>query len=54
MKNFIQAVARFISGLKRPSKATNTRLLHERRENPASFIIREATAEDIPRWLRCM
>ena len=48
MKNFIHAIARFISGLKRPSKATNTRLLHERGENPSSFIIREATAEDIP------
>ena len=48
MKNFIHAIARFISGLKRPSKTTNARLLRERGENPASFIIREATAEDIP------
>jgi len=46
MKNFIQAIARFISRLNRPSKATNIRLLRERGENPSIFIIREAPAEE--------
>jgi GNAT superfamily N-acetyltransferase len=48
MKNFINTVVRFLNGLKRPSKLTNTRLLRERGETLESFIIREATAEDIP------
>jgi GNAT superfamily N-acetyltransferase len=48
MKNLINAIARFRLGLKRPSKATNTRLLRERGETLSSFIIREATSADIP------
>jgi ribosomal protein S18 acetylase RimI-like enzyme len=48
MKNLIHAIARFINGLKRPSKKDNLRLLHVREETRDSFIIREATAEDIP------
>ncbi len=48
MKTVIVAVERFLRGLQRPSKAANTRRLHERGENAASFIIREATAADIP------
>lgn len=48
MKNLINAIARLLLGLKRPSKATNTRLLRERGETLSSFIIREATSADIP------
>ena len=48
IKNLVNAIIRFRLGLKRPTKAVNTRLLHERRENPQSFIIREVTTEDIP------
>ncbi|HEX3448001.1 MAG TPA: hypothetical protein VHS97_07085, partial [Isosphaeraceae bacterium] len=47
-KNLINAIARFLLGLKRPSKAANSRLLRERGETLSSFIIREATSEDIP------
>jgi RimJ/RimL family protein N-acetyltransferase len=48
MKNLINQLIRFIWGLKRPSKQTNIRLLHERGENISSFIIRDAKPEDIP------
>ena len=48
MKNFLNALARFVFGLRRPSKAANTRLLHQRGETLQSFVIREATSEDIP------
>ena len=48
MKNFINAFIRFIKGFERPSKATNLRRLKERGEALDSFIIREATAEDVP------
>lgn len=48
MKNLITAIARFLLGLKRPSKATNTRRLWERGQTLSSFIIREATPADIP------
>lgn len=48
MKNFINAILRFWNGLNRPSKATNLRKLRERGETPDSFIIREATAADVP------
>src|SRR5260370_24553289 len=48
MKNFINAIARFLFGLRRPSKAANTRLLRQRAESLESLVIREATPEDIP------
>jgi L-amino acid N-acyltransferase YncA len=48
VKNFVNTVLRFLFGLRRPSKATNIRLLHERAETLDSFTVREATPEDIP------
>lgn len=48
MKNFINAIARFLFGLRRPSKSANTRLLRQRGESPESLMIREATIEDLP------
>src|ERR1700738_3899636 len=48
MNNLINATTRFLRGLKRPSKATNARLLQERGETLSSFLIREATSADIP------
>ncbi len=48
VKNFINAIARFLFGLRRPSKAANSRLLRERGETLESFVIREATPQDIP------
>ncbi len=48
MKNFINAILRFVNGLKRPSKQTNTRLLAKMGETLSSFAIREATEKDIP------
>ena len=47
MKNFINTLFRFINGLKRPSKKTNIKKLHERGETIDSFTFREATAEDV-------
>src|SRR5438128_8377564 len=48
VRNLINAIIRFVWGFKRPSKATNARLLRKRGETLDSLIIREATAEDIP------
>ncbi len=48
MRNLINAIIRFLWGFKRPSKATNSRLLRERGETLDSLIIREATAQDVP------
>lgn len=48
MKNLINAIVRFLFGLRRPSKAANTRLLRRRGESLESLVIREATPEDIP------
>ena len=48
MKNFANAIARFVFGLRRPSKAANLRLLRARGESLESFTIRDAIAEDIP------
>ena len=48
MKNFINSFFRFINGLKRPSKKTNLRKLHERGETLESFTFRDATEKDIP------
>lgn len=42
------AIARFLLGLRRSSKATNKRRLRERGETLGSFLIREATCGDIP------
>jgi len=48
MQNVVIPAARFLLGLARPSKATNTRLLRERGETAASLVIREPAAADIP------
>lgn len=47
MKNFINAIIRFIISLKRPSKKTNMKKLHDRGETIDSFTFRDATEEDI-------
>jgi L-amino acid N-acyltransferase YncA len=44
----VNAVARFVFGLRQPSKAANLRLLRARGESLESFTIREAVPEDIP------
>src|SRR6187549_2006567 len=48
MKSFINNIFRFINGLRRPSKKTNMKKLHERGETFDSFIFRDATEEDFP------
>jgi ribosomal protein S18 acetylase RimI-like enzyme len=48
MRNFLNAIARFVFGLDRPSKAANLRHLHSRGEALESLIIREALPADIP------
>jgi L-amino acid N-acyltransferase YncA len=48
VKNFLNAIARVLLGLRRPSKTTNIRLLHQRQETLESFVIRDATLDDIP------
>jgi ribosomal protein S18 acetylase RimI-like enzyme len=48
INNFINALLRFRNSFRRPSKRTNTRLLNQRGESLDSFIIREATVQDIP------
>lgn len=48
MKDAINAALRSLRNLRRPSKATNSRLLRARGETPASLVIREATNSDIP------
>jgi ribosomal protein S18 acetylase RimI-like enzyme len=52
MKTVINAVVRFLHGLGRPSKITNTRRLRDRGETVTSLIIREATLADIPALAR--
>ena len=47
MKNFINSILRFVNGLKRPSKQTNMRKLHERNETIDSFIFKDATQNDV-------
>jgi L-amino acid N-acyltransferase YncA len=47
MKNFVNAIARFVFGLRRPSKAVNLRLLRARGESLESLAIREAIRQDI-------
>ena len=48
MKNLVNAIARFVFSLRRPSKAANLRLLRARGESLESFTIREAIPQDIP------
>jgi GNAT superfamily N-acetyltransferase len=48
MKNFITNIRRLINGLRRSSKKTNMRKLHERRETLDSFTFRDAIEDDIP------
>ena len=48
LKNVINAISRFIRGLRRPSKAANTRILKERGEDVGTLHIREVNADDIP------
>ena len=45
--NLRNSIIRFVNGLKRPSKRTNRLLLKRRGQDLNSFVIREATAEDI-------
>jgi ribosomal protein S18 acetylase RimI-like enzyme len=53
MKSAFIAVVRFLRGLRRPSKVTNSRLLRERGEEAAtSFVFRDATVADIPALAR--
>src|SRR5262245_32882157 len=47
-KNLATALARFLAALTRPSKATNTRLLHARGETLQSLAIRQSTPTDRP------
>jgi GNAT superfamily N-acetyltransferase len=48
MKNFLNAITRFLLGLRRPSKPTNARLLRQRGETPQGLLIRDATLQDVP------
>jgi len=48
MRNALNAVRRFLNGLRRPSKATNLRRLGQRGEILESLNIREAARSDIP------
>jgi len=48
VKNIINTFIRFINNLKRPSKRSNVKLLHERGQTIDSFVIREAVTKDVP------
>ena len=48
VKNFINRLPRFSNNSGRASKRTNTRLPNQRGESLGSFIILEATVQDIP------
>ena len=52
MNRVITSVLRLLRGLRRPSKAASARRLHARGETPASLVIRDATAADIPALAR--
>jgi GNAT superfamily N-acetyltransferase len=52
MKDTVNAMLRSLRNLRRPSKATNSRLLRARGETAASLVIREATSSDIPALAR--
>jgi ribosomal protein S18 acetylase RimI-like enzyme len=47
MKNFLTSFRRYLNGLRRPSKQTNMRKLHDRGETIDSFTFRDATEQDI-------
>jgi L-amino acid N-acyltransferase YncA len=47
-KSTINQFIRFINNLKRPSKSRNVSLLQKRNESIEAFLIRDATADDIP------
>jgi GNAT superfamily N-acetyltransferase len=47
-KNFTNKVIRYLTNFQRPSKRTNVKLLQQRGETLSSFIVREATVEDLP------
>lgn len=46
--NLRNTIIRFVNGLKRPSRYRNRRLLRTRGQTINSFVIREATSEDVP------
>jgi len=52
IRRILDSGIRFLRGLARPTKAANTRLLTARGESPASFVIRTATAADVPALAR--
>lgn len=51
-KSVRSRVARFIVGLTRPSPEQNARHLRARGESLATFVVREATRDDIPKLAR--
>lgn len=51
-KNLANKIIRFLRNFKRPSKQTNLRFLRQQGETLNSFIIREATIEDLPSLIR--
>lgn len=48
MKHLLNAITRFVLGLRRPSKAANARRLRKRGETLQSVVIRDATPQDVP------
>ena len=48
MRNALNAVRRFLNGLRRPSRATNLRRLRQRGETLQTLCVREAARDDIP------
>src|SRR5947207_12113698 len=52
MKTAIILAVRFMRGLARPSKRTNTRRLRERGETVSSLLVREASSADVPALAR--
>ena len=48
MKDLLNAITRYLRGLRRPSRAANLRLLRDRGESLQSLQIRDAIAQDIP------
>ena len=52
MKGAVNTGLRFLRGLSRPSKTSNTRLLRARGESASSLVIRDAASSDIPALAR--
>ena len=52
LRRIIFAVWRFLASLARPSRTVNARRLRERGESVDSFVIRDATVDDIPALAR--